>query len=253
MMLSRVALGRIDDTSIAAIENRTSSTLPCHSTYHLNSGTNIRGGRIYTIRGPRQFYPEYIITYKPTRRLVQARRSLSPRHSPQQQLAQDRSRPLSSIAKNFSRKRKPSQQLRPWYGGSSTTSTTPGNINNSNRQSLQQPTLAQSRTVGFATLPTTSSKNSNRSSHCETAAAALASTAAASATAESKNDSSSNTKLCVICWDRPVSYILIPCGHPCLCDVCATNKSIEKLKRKCPQCRGQIKRVNRFYGRVVED
>jgi serine/threonine protein kinase len=62
-----------------------------------------------------------------------------------------------------------------------------------------------------------------------------------------------NTKMCVVCWERPVSFILIPCGHPCLCEVCSTEQGLKKLKKKCPECREKIAQATRFYGRIAED
>ena len=69
----------------------------------------------------------------------------------------------------------------------------------------------------------------------------------------SPSESSANTKMCVICWENPVSHILVPCGHPCLCQTCATSKTLKKLRYKCPECRGKIRESVKFYGRVVED
>ena len=62
-----------------------------------------------------------------------------------------------------------------------------------------------------------------------------------------------NTKMCVVCWERPSCFILLPCGHPCLCEVCSTKQGLKKLKKKCPECRGAITQAARFYGRIVED
>ena len=59
-------------------------------------------------------------------------------------------------------------------------------------------------------------------------------------------------KMCVVCWEMPVSRILIPCGHPCLCDNCSTAYAIRKLNKKCPECRAQISQAVKFYGTVVE-
>jgi hypothetical protein len=39
-------------------------------------------------------------------------------------------------------------------------------------------------------------------------------------------------KQCVICFERQISYICIPCGHRCVCAVC-----VIKMKRTCPVCR----------------
>lgn len=61
------------------------------------------------------------------------------------------------------------------------------------------------------------------------------------------------TKLCVVCLSHPVNRILLPCGHPCLCQLCSTEQGLNKLRRKCPECRTPIREAANFYGRVVED
>jgi serine/threonine protein kinase len=63
----------------------------------------------------------------------------------------------------------------------------------------------------------------------------------------------SSSKLCVVCLERPVCRILLPCGHPCLCMECSTTQGISKLSKRCPECRTEIKRVSNIYGRVVND
>lgn len=63
----------------------------------------------------------------------------------------------------------------------------------------------------------------------------------------------SSTKKCVICIERDVRKLLLPCGHPCLCEVCGTDQGLSKLKHKCPECRAKVKTVVSFFGRVVND
>ena len=64
---------------------------------------------------------------------------------------------------------------------------------------------------------------------------------------------SSATKMCVVCLVQPVCRILLPCGHPCLCQLCSTEQGLAKLKRKCPECRASIREAAIIYGRVVDD
>lgn len=45
---------------------------------------------------------------------------------------------------------------------------------------------------------------------------------------------------CVICFDAPATYAILPCGHVVACDACIGNLSI------CPICRGERKRLYRF-------
>ena len=63
----------------------------------------------------------------------------------------------------------------------------------------------------------------------------------------------SSTKQCVVCLERDVRRICLPCGHPCLCEVCSTDQGLRKLRRKCPECRGTIKQVVTIFARVVDD
>ena len=71
--------------------------------------------------------------------------------------------------------------------------------------------------------------------------------------ASAPNKGGSSSKLCVVCLERPVCRILLPCGHPCLCMECSTAQGISKLRKRCPECRTKIKLVSNIYGRVVND
>ena len=71
-------------------------------------------------------------------------------------------------------------------------------------------------------------------------------------------DKSSSVKLkkvatCFVCRVRAVSHVFIPCGHPCLCNECATGEQFISLQGRCPIGRCQIHSVMRFYGTLVED
>jgi len=76
-----------------------------------------------------------------------------------------------------------------------------------------------------------------------------------SASAEANNGGKhkSSTKQCVVCLERDVRRICLPCGHPCLCEVCSTEQGLRKLRQKCPECRGIIKQVVTIFARVVDD
>jgi len=63
----------------------------------------------------------------------------------------------------------------------------------------------------------------------------------------------SESKMCIICMERPVRYLTIPCGHPCLCEKCNDSKVKARLKFKCPECRSRFKSTAIIYGRVVID
>jgi len=60
------------------------------------------------------------------------------------------------------------------------------------------------------------------------------------------------SKMCIICMERAVRYLCVPCGHPCLCEKC--NKThIQKLEGRCPECRTRFQSTVIVYGRVVND
>eukprot|EP00298_Acanthocystis_sp_HF-20_P015926 c21320_g1_i2.p1 GENE.c21320_g1_i2~~c21320_g1_i2.p1 ORF type:complete len:396 (-),score=130.75 c21320_g1_i2:62-1249(-) len=42
--------------------------------------------------------------------------------------------------------------------------------------------------------------------------------------------------LCVICMNAPISCVLVPCGHYCLCEACSASLP----SKRCPVCRGEI-------------
>ena len=63
----------------------------------------------------------------------------------------------------------------------------------------------------------------------------------------------SPTKQCVVCLEHPVRYLLIPCGHPCICEKCISPSLLRKLNRKCPECRATFRDTAIIYGRVVND
>jgi hypothetical protein len=46
---------------------------------------------------------------------------------------------------------------------------------------------------------------------------------------------------CKICFDRPVSIVMIPCGHTMCCDVCAESQD------RCPVCRIEIKSKQKLF------
>jgi serine/threonine protein kinase len=75
----------------------------------------------------------------------------------------------------------------------------------------------------------------------------------ASASSSGPGTQLSSTKQCVVCMERDVRRILLPCGHPNLCEHCSTPLGLLKLKHKCPECRCRIEQVATIYARVVDD
>ena len=59
--------------------------------------------------------------------------------------------------------------------------------------------------------------------------------------------------MCVVCKTKKVTHILVPCGHPCLCEDCADYGELEAMDWHCPVGRCKIERVMRFFGTLVEE
>jgi hypothetical protein len=54
---------------------------------------------------------------------------------------------------------------------------------------------------------------------------------------------------CVCCMERPSTFILVPCGHACLCTSCAPNFGPNKPNlASCPLCRVAIRTVQGIVG-----
>ena len=47
-----------------------------------------------------------------------------------------------------------------------------------------------------------------------------------------------NTKMCVVCLANPIEWVLVPCGHKCVCNNCG--KIIREKDKKCPICKVNI-------------
>mmetsp|Transcript_77330 Transcript_77330/g.125477 ORF Transcript_77330/g.125477 Transcript_77330/m.125477 type:complete len:112 (-) Transcript_77330:481-816(-) len=50
---------------------------------------------------------------------------------------------------------------------------------------------------------------------------------------------------CVVCMESEKSHILVPCGHQCVCKVCAVN--LVSTKQACPVCRAPVSQVIKVY------
>lgn len=232
VILSRVALGRID-------ERREEEISPYRLEYHSVNKTSGRGGTVFAIRNPFQAYPEFIITYKtlqrPGRRLVRARRPSG-----------NRVRRVPA---------RPIQTPSPRAANSPTEtnfvfSPATGRIPGSNSPNLWPPSVP----FVASSPPATSAAANTRPAVPFAASSPPKNQATGTATATiTTPGGTTRTKQCVVCWERPVCKLLVPCGHPCLCEVCSTEQGLKKLKRKCPECRQPIKQAVKFYGTVVED
>lgn len=56
-------------------------------------------------------------------------------------------------------------------------------------------------------------------------------------------DDCDESRVCVICWERPRTHACVPCGHRCLCsaEACTTNHAA------CPLCRTPVTGVMRVW------
>ena len=52
--------------------------------------------------------------------------------------------------------------------------------------------------------------------------------------------------LCIVCLERARSHVLLPCGHKCLCAVCAAS-IMATAGHTCPVCRDTIVHVHRVF------
>jgi len=63
---------------------------------------------------------------------------------------------------------------------------------------------------------------------------------------EMKTSEMRREKECVICLDKPKSFVIFDCMHLCLCEDCVEPWS-EKRKKKCPICTKKVTRVTRIF------
>jgi hypothetical protein len=51
---------------------------------------------------------------------------------------------------------------------------------------------------------------------------------------------------CVVCFDAPKDYALLPCFHMCVCEACASLLT-QTRNPSCPICRTAIQQTNRVF------
>ena len=51
-------------------------------------------------------------------------------------------------------------------------------------------------------------------------------------------ENNNHVKLCVICFTEEIKWVLVPCGHKCVCASCG--KIIKERAKKCPICKEKI-------------
>ena len=54
-------------------------------------------------------------------------------------------------------------------------------------------------------------------------------------------------KLCVICMDKSIESVCVPCGHRCLCMDCSV-EILKKKPSKCPICAQNVTQIIKTYG-----
>ncbi|XP_065906481.1 baculoviral IAP repeat-containing protein 7-B-like isoform X2 [Dysidea avara] len=59
------------------------------------------------------------------------------------------------------------------------------------------------------------------------------------------DDTSANSGLCQICFDKKIECIFLPCGHAKTCEECATR--IKNSGKPCPYCRKSVSTTHRIY------
>lgn len=207
MVLSRVALGRMDDRR--ANQERPArppsfGPLDFHSVQEQGAS-----GPGFTVVNPFQAYPEFFILYRvastasSNRRIIRARRSNRRVRAPRRPT--QRSSPAVDVT-----------PVAPTHNAAVSSPATPN--------MPRVPAAFSTPLAGVA----------HGNSMTPGSAASVA-------------------KECVVCLERHVTHILVPCGHPCLCEICSTGQGLVKLKHKCPECRRPIRETLRFYGTIVED
>jgi hypothetical protein len=51
---------------------------------------------------------------------------------------------------------------------------------------------------------------------------------------------------CVVCFDAPKEYAIVPCGHQCVCAMCAEQLTKTRTPM-CPVCRGPIRESMKVF------
>eukprot|EP00301_Raphidiophrys_heterophryoidea_P006728 c12692_g1_i1.p3 GENE.c12692_g1_i1~~c12692_g1_i1.p3 ORF type:complete len:172 (-),score=31.52 c12692_g1_i1:318-833(-) len=62
-----------------------------------------------------------------------------------------------------------------------------------------------------------------------------------SAAGDTTNDGDDDMS-CIVCFERPIECVLIPCGHSCVCMTCSG-----VLNSECPVCRNRFKQAIKIF------
>ena len=63
---------------------------------------------------------------------------------------------------------------------------------------------------------------------------------------DATRESNSQASTCVICLDSRSTHACIPCGHRCICELCADTEMMTQQKC-CPVCRRDVAMVMRIF------
>ena len=66
-------------------------------------------------------------------------------------------------------------------------------------------------------------------------------------TSQPRDDTEADAHLCVVCIEEPRDYVLVPCGHRCVCANCARKHFDGWDGAACPICRRTVERTQRVW------
>lgn len=145
----------------------------------------------------------------------------------------------------------PNQRLSPsdipgWYSDPDPNQLTPAMLKLAQRRHVQQTTQLPSTILKEEEEQIELSLKSNELiSHTSTTQPSssstpvpLSQTETSSSSSSSSSETSQNKSKCCICISETPTFVLIPCGHICLCHNCK-----DTLLNKCPLCTAPIERI----------
>lgn len=60
--------------------------------------------------------------------------------------------------------------------------------------------------------------------------------------------------VCVVCWEGRANYVIVPCGHLCLCTTCASHSIFKgSMDSKCPVCKQPADQTVRVYRSGIQN
>ena len=248
IILSRVALGRTQQIGLSSTDGSSLSLSLSSLKYHSTTEIDAANRTILSIRRAsrdepfqHQVYPEYIVTYK------EKATSLT-------SLPRDIRHALPSIqTDDSSRGGHPRRRL--FRATGTFSNTLPARP-----VPLSSPTFLPNHSSAFPSMHTISAPTGAVGTHAPGTTPSLSrgrGDGPSEITTPRKSSSTTSSgegreKLCILCLERPVNVILIPCGHASLCEHCSTWETQRQLKWKCPECRATFASTCKIYATVVE-